>query len=333
MNENIKKALKITIFFVIGIVIFWWVYKDQPVEEIKKSLEHANWWWIGLSLILAFLSHWSRAVRWNILINPLGYKPRNINAFFAVMITYLSNMAIPRSGELARCGTMAKYEKVPFAKLVGTVFIDRVFDFIMLFLLLGIVLVTQFPVVEKIIEKNPGIQERFSNLFSSPITLFLIFGIFILILLILWILRNKIKKLSIYSKIKEILLSVFEGIKTVIHMKRKAEFIFHTIFIWLMYFIMIYVCFFAFDATSELDIFTGLTVFVMSSFGMVIPSPGGIGTWHFMVIQTLTIYDISTVDASAFAFATHGAMTLFLIILGVLSFILLPIVNKEKKVQ
>ena len=329
MNENIKKILKIVLFFAIGIIIFWWVYKDQDIDKIADSLKDANWFWIAVSLILALLSHLSRAIRWNLLINPLGYKPRTINSFFAIMILYLSNMAVPRSGEIARCGTMNKYEKVPFAQLVGTVFIDRVFDFVVLFIMLGIVLLTQFPVVMKILENNPEIIARFENIFSSMSLVLLLAVGFILFMLVLWLLRHKIKKTIIYLKIKEIIISVFQGLKSVINMKKKGQFFFHTIFIWLMYFLMIYVCFYAFTPTKDLDLLTGLTVFVMASFGMVVPSPGGIGTWHFMVIQTLIIYNVPEIDASAFAFATHGSMTIFLIVAGAISFVLLPIVNKN----
>ena len=331
MNETIKKTLKIIIFFAVGLLIFWWVYKDQDTKKIGESLKDANWFWIGVSLVLALLSHLSRAIRWNLLINPLGYKPRTINSFFAIMILYLSNMAVPRSGEIARCGTMNKYEKVPFAQLVGTVFIDRVFDFVVLFIMLGIVLLTQFPVVMKIIENNPDIMTRFNNLFSSLPVILILVGLGVVFMLILWFLREKIKKTLIYSKIREIFVSVFQGLKTVISMEKKGQFFFHTFFIWLMYFLMIYVSFFAFEPTKNLDLLTGLTVFVMASFGMVVPSPGGIGTWHFMVIQTLVIYNVAEIDASAFAFATHGSMTLFLIVAGAISFVLLPIVNKDIK--
>ncbi|OQX97231.1 MAG: hypothetical protein B6I20_13070, partial [Bacteroidetes bacterium 4572_117] len=115
---------------------------------------------------------------------------------------------------------------------------------------------------------------------------------------------------------------------------KKWEFIFHSVFIWVMYFLMIYVTFWSFKFTEHLSLMTGLTIFVMASFGMVVPSPGGIGTWHFMAIETLVIYGIErTPDANAFAFAAHGAMTLFLIAVGVISFALLPVINNEKQVQ
>ena len=118
MKEKLYTALRFAVFLGIGLFLFWLVYKDQPIGKIIDALKEANYLWIGLSLVLGLLSHVSRALRWNILINSLGYKPRTINTFFAVMIMYLSNTAIPRSGEIARCGVLKKYEGVPFSKLV-----------------------------------------------------------------------------------------------------------------------------------------------------------------------------------------------------------------------
>ncbi len=331
MNEKLKNALKITIFFAVGILIFWWVYKDQDTDKIKAALKNADYFWIFVSFVLAFLSHLSRARRWKILIQPLGYNPSLKNAFFATMIMYLSNMAIPRSGEVARCGVLAKYEKVPFTKLLGTVVIDRIFDFIMLFIMLGAVLVTQLSMVRKMLNNNPEMKDKIWDIIhSTPLLVGLFIGTVVSIF-VMYKFRHILQNLKIYIKFREMMLNFIEGIKTVKRMERKVEFLFHTVFIWAMYFMMIYVTFWSFSFTENLGILTALTVFVLASFGMVAPSPGGIGTWHFMVIQTLLVYGVSHgSDAAAFAFACHGSMTLFLILLGVVSVVMLPIANREK---
>ncbi len=332
MQDKIKNILKFTLFFAVGIFIFWWVYRDQDIEKLKQSLSEANYYWLGLSVVLSIFSHLSRAARWNILIKPLGYQPRLINSFFAIMIMYLSNIAIPRSGELTRCGILKKYENVPFSKLLGTVVIDRTFDMIMLLLLLGAVLVTQFPVVEGILENNPEVKQNIIKLLNSTplIAGVLIGGIGLIILLYLY--RKKLSHTIVYKKLSGFTKDVISGIKTVKHMEKKGAFLFHSVFIWVMYFIMIYVSFFAFKFTSSLSILAALTVFVATSFGTVAPSPGGIGTWHFMAIQTLILYGITnTAQLGAFAFAVHGFSTLSLIIFGTLSIILIPIVNRKNE--
>jgi glycosyltransferase 2 family protein len=332
LKKSLKKTIQISLFIFVGLLIFFLVYKDLDLNKIINALRYADYRWIAFSLVLGVFSHISRAVRWVLLIKPLGYKPKTINAFFSVMIMYLTNTAVPRSGEFVRCSVMTRYEKVPFSKLLGTVITERVFDFIMLFIFLALVFIYQIKEVETIIANNPGVYERFSNFFTGK-TLIIIGSIFLVMLMSLYIFRNKLKKTLIWEKILGFIKNLAEGIKTVWYMKKKAWFIFHTVAIWVFYFLMIYVTFFAFDFTSELTLMQGLTIFVAASFGMVFPSPGGIGSWHFMVIQTLFIYGIHDLDqAGAFAFAAHGAMTLMLIVLGILSFIFMPLVN-EKAIQ
>ena len=153
-------------FFSVGIFIFWWVSKDQDINELKEALKNADYTWILVSLILGILSHISRAMRWDILIRSMGYKNKTINSLFSVLIMYLSNLAVPRSGEVIRCGVMSRTENIPFTKLLGTVFIERIIDFIVLFILLAIVLITQLPVVLSMLENNPEIEQNIQNLFN-----------------------------------------------------------------------------------------------------------------------------------------------------------------------
>ena len=329
MKKTIKKAIQIIIFFSVGIGIFWLVYRKQDMGVLKNALLHADYFWIIVSLFLGILSHISRAMRWNLLIYPLGYKPKVINSFFSVMIMYLSNMAIPRSGEIVRCGVLGKTENIPVSKLLGTVFTERIIDFILLFILLAIVLMTQMHVVLEMLEKNPEINSNLNNLLSSTPILAGIFVLFIVLLFVLYRFKHKIQHLKIYQKLRDLIKGFAVGIKSILKMERRFEFIAHSVFIWVMYFMMIYIVFKSFHFTENLSLLSGLTVFVMSAFGMVAPSPGGIGTWHFMVIQTLMIYGVTKSDAGAFAFASHESMTILMIIVGVLSIILLPIVNKK----
>jgi uncharacterized protein (TIRG00374 family) len=331
MGDKIKTGLKILVFFVVGIVIFWWVYKDQDIEQIKAALKNADYFWIVFSFLLAFLSHLSRARRWQLLIEPMGYRPSLQNSFFAVMIMDLSNMAVPRSGEVARCGVMSKYEKIPFTKLLGTVVIDRIFDFILLFMLLAVVLFTQFSFVRRLLDNNPEIKNKIWDIIHSVPLLVTLGVASVVAIIVAYRFRHILKNNRFYLKMREMMLNFIEGIKTVKNMERKFEFIFHSVFIWVLYFLMIYVSFWSFSFTKDMGILAALTAFVMASFGMVAPSPGGIGTWHFMVIQTLFVYGVTNkADAGAFAFAVHGSMTLFLIFLGVISVIMLPIYNRKK---
>ena len=138
-KKKLWKAIKIILFLSVGIFLFWLVYRDMDFSEVIETLPKFNYWWLTLALAVQMLSHVSRAIRWNLLIQPLGYNPRKINTFLSVMIMYLMNFAIPRSGEVSRCGVLSQYEKIPFSKLLGTMILERLFDVIMMFLLAFIV--------------------------------------------------------------------------------------------------------------------------------------------------------------------------------------------------
>ncbi len=325
MKQNIVKTLKFLSFFLLGVFIFWMVYKDQDISKIKNVLTNeVNYLWIAISLFLGLLSHISRTIRWNLIIEPLGHKPRLLNTFLAVMIGYLMNLALPRMGEISRCGVLARYEKIPFTKLVGTVVLERLIDVIVLLLLLLLVVVTQFGQVLGFLDNNPDVKDKLEKVIYSPVLL-----VFLgLIFLSVWILRHKIKQSSVVQKILGLVNQFVEGFRSILKMKRVGAFIFHSLFIWFLYYLMLYVVFFSFGFTSNLPALAGLTVFVLGSFGMVAPVQGGIGAWHFMVIEGLALYGVGKADGKVFALVAHGSMTILLIILGLISLLVLPFVNE-----
>lgn len=328
MKEKIINIAKFLSFLGLGLFFLWLVYKDENIYELCSASQQANYSWIFLSLFLALISHLSRAMRWNILLQQLNYKPRLANTFSAILVMYLSNIAIPRSGEIARCGIIKHNEKIPLSKLIGTVFLERIVDMIILLFLLLAVLLTQFNQIYTFFNHNIGSQVF--NIISS-VELIIIFVVFLTLTIAgVLLLKKKLYGTIIYDKIKRIINDFIDGVKTITKLRQPLLFVFHSIFIYVMYFLMIYVCFFAFEDTAHLTLISGLTVFVMASFGMVAPSPGGIGTWHFLVIGTLFIYGVSNIEAKVFAIVVHGSMTLFLAITGFIALILLPILNKNK---
>jgi len=329
--KKIKNTLKFLSFFAISAFLFWLIYKDQNITEIMRLLKNdVNYFWIVFSLFLGLLSHISRTIRWNILIKSIEGKSNFTNSFLAVMIGYFANLALPRAGEFTRCGVLSKYEDVSFSKLLGTVFLERVIDLIMFLILMIFVTVSQFDVVVAFFNNNPEISDALEKVFSNWTILISLVVLFLLIR----IFRSNLRSMPFYNKFKKIFSNIGEGFQSVMKLEHKLPFIIHSVFIWLMYYLMLYVCFFAFDFTSGLSPLIGLTVFAMATVGMVIPVQGGIGAWHFMVIATLMIYipGRENVDGllHAFAFLVHGSMTFMLIILGSLSLVVIPFVNKKK---
>lgn len=329
MKKLTLRILKFAAFFALGVFIFWLIYKDQDIDRIKSILKNdVDYFWIAVSLIIGLLSHISRTVRWGLMIEPIGHKPRFINTFLGVMIGYLMNLAFPRMGEISRCGVLSRYEKISFTKLVGTVVAERAVDMISLLILLAIVIFAQFGQMLDFLHQNPEIESRVNSFFTSPL---LIVGFLVFIVLI-FIFRKTLKHSIFYEKLLEILKNFKEGFISIRLVKKKGWFIFHSVAIWTMYYLMLYAVFFAFDFTKDLNPIAGLTTFVFASFGMVAPVQGGIGAWHFMAIEALALYDVANENGVIFAFVAHTSMTGMIIVIGLISMLVLPFINRRKDV-
>ncbi|MCZ4693327.1 UPF0104 family protein [Ancylomarina euxinus] len=334
MKKTLSQSIKFLIFFSISAFLFWIIYRGQDTSEIFEVLKNeVNYLWILVSLLFGLLSHVSRTIRWNMLIESLGRKPRFTNTFLAVMVGYFANLALPRMGEISRCGVISKYEDVSFSKLIGTVVLERALDIVMLLLLLLLTMFTQFEVLSNFMTRNPQVSSKLSAVFASSITMYVMLALALLV----FIFRKKFKHTTFYKKILFTLGNFMDGFKAIRKLDNKLPFILHTVFIWVMYYLMTYICFFSFGFTSNLPALAGLTVFVMGSFGMVAPVQGGIGAWHFMVIGTLLIYLPNTPDieklSRSFALVVHGSQTAMIIIVGALSVIALPFVNRSKSLN
>jgi len=259
------------------------------------------------------------------MIEPVGHRPGFMNTFMAVMIGYLMNLAFPRMGEISRCGVLARNEKISFTKLIGTVVAERAVDMITLLILLIIVIFSQFGQLLRFLDTNPEIE---SNIYSTVTSPYLSGGIIILVVLII-VFRKTLKNTLFYRKVIEIVINLKEGLFSIRSIDKKGWFLFYSFAIWFLYYLMLYVVFFAFDFTSHLGPLAGLTTFVLASFGMVAPVQGGIGAWHFMAIEALSLYGIAREDGLIFAFVSHTSMTLMIIIIGLISMIILPFINRN----
>lgn len=319
-------------FLLATTLLFWLVYRDQNWSDLEKILrEDVDYTWIGVGCFLGILSHISRAMRWQLLTESMGYRISLANSFMGVMIGYFANIALPRMGEFTRCGVVNKYEGVPYAKLLGTVVTERIIDVLILLVLTLTVIATQFKQIVLFLNENQGIGEKINALLNSR----WIWLVIVLIPVFAWLGWKILRKTKIYERLKGFAVGMKEGILTVKNVKRKGLFIIHTVFIWTMYFLMFYCCFFCFEFTSGLGMLVALTVFVIGSYGMVAPVQGGIGAWHFMVIAALMIYLPHTPEmenmARTFALLTHGAMTSLYIVGGAVCLMVLPFYNARKK--
>lgn len=327
--------LKILFFLGLGIGLVWLAIHNKTEEERSKiidSILNANYYWIGVSLVASLLSHYFRALRWKLLLNPLGYYPKTSNTFFAVMVGYLVNFAVFRMGEVTRCGLLTKYEKVPFTVGFGSVVAERALDMICLILLFFITLGIEFDRIAGIAHRF--ILDPFSSLLHSLMQkqLFVIIaGIVLVIMAVAFFYFRKKMQALVSEKAMGFIKGLWDGLISIKNVDRPILFVIHTILIWLMYILVVYTCFFAFEGTSNLSFLVAAVIVVFGSLG-VIATPGGTGAYQFIVITILTtVYLVSDDSANAFAWAVWTAQFVLILFLGLVSLILLALLNKVAK--
>ena len=284
-------------------------------------------------MVISGLSHYFRAVRWKILLEPLHHKPKTSNVFFAVMVGYLANFAIHRIGEVTRCGLLTKYEKVPFTEGFGSVIAERAFDMVCLIIIFFMVFALEFTKISGI--ANDLIFTTIANKWNALMqnhTLLIILAIvgFIAIAGFFYF-RKKIQKL-ISGKIKGFIFGIWEGLLSIKNVNKPYMFILQTILIWIMYILQVYVCFFAFAETSHLSFTVAMVIMVFGSIG-IIAVPGGTGAYQLIVIQILTtVYAITSTPANAFAWSVWASQFILIVLLGFISLVLLGALNKKEEI-
>jgi len=274
---NWKKALTLSVFFAIGVFLF--VKLMDMVEDKAELLDYmksAPVWAISVTFTMGLLAIVSRGLRWLILLEPMGYTASGFRSVCSVAFGYLANTFVPRSGEVARCAALNSTDDIPVNKLLGTVITERVVDFIMLFIFMSVALLTNFDAVISLLGKIK-LPEG-----STIQKLIIAFGLLIIVVVLVLSRSNKSEN-PIQKKISEFIIGIGQGIKSVLSMKYRTAFIFHTFFIWIMYFLMSYVLYKSMKGSSGIDIFDSLWVMVSGGFGMVFPAPGGIGSYQWAV--------------------------------------------------
>ena len=334
MKQKIFSTVKVLLFLAAGIFLFYLVVKDVNFSDMVEKFRHANYWWTIPAVILGLASNISRAMRWNMLIHTLGYRPKTVNTFGGLMIGYMANLAIPRLGEFSRCGVVNRYEGPAFNKLMGTVFIERVIDVLTLFVLLGILLIFQFTLIKDFAYDNVymPIHRSISSLLEKGSDFYLVVvAIVFVLLVILFLVYRYFRHHHLFGKFLGVVKGFIGGLRSIARLENVWMFVFHTVFIWLMYFAMTWVCFQSFGFTAGLGPTVVFAVLIFGSFGFAAPVQGGIGAYHILVTQTLVLYGLKHDDGLAYAFLSHSIQTLALIIIGGLAVISLPFINRRIK--
>ena len=318
---NIKTFLKYVLPISLGAFFIYLSISITTPDERKiiiQSVKTADLRYVFLGLFFAISSHFSRAYRWRFLLSPMGYHPRLMNSFLCVLIAYLANMGVPRSGEVIRASFISTYEDIPFEKAFGSIVTERIVDAIMLFIIILIALFLQFNTVSNFIL---GQNINFFQLIFFGVSI-----IFLFVLIFIYVKNSK----SIYSsKIKLFFNGLWEGMISIKSMKNKFPFILHTIFIWIMYLLMFYVIKWSIPGTFNLTIQMIIPVFVVGGLSIATTN-GGIGIFPLSIALVLNAYEINTEIGLAFGWIMWTSQTLLIILSGIISLIALPMVNRKQ---
>ena len=309
----IKNYFKILLPISVGVFCIYFSFRNINFSDFTQYFFEINYSWVAIGIILGALSHISRSYRWKYLINPLGYKLGFINSVLAVFSAYLINYTIPRAGDLARATMISKYEKIPLEKTLGTIVAERAVDVICIIIIISIGLIIEF---QRISEKLISLTQ------DTEISVILVyFGAFVILLFIL----NKIlKKSKYYKSIANFFSGIIEGLTVIFKMKKRNSFIFHSIFIWLMYILMFWATSKAFVELHEVTFFQLMISFTLAALSIMF-SNGGIGIYPLAVEESLGWYGIQSTTGLAFGWVSWLSQTMMVVIFGGLSLFVLPL--------
>lgn len=331
MKIKLLTLFKYFFFLALGVFFVWLSVRNLNHEnwlQIKGALARGRKWVILPVIIVLLISHYSRAIRWKLLMEPLGYRPSNFNVFAAVMIGYLVNAGVPRLGEVFKCTLLARYEKVKADKLIGTILVERAVDIICLLVVFILAIIFQGEIFGKYM------QEMLTTFFHdktgtlSTLKLSIASGIFLFIVLLIYFILKRFGHIDLVAKIKAVLKNILQGLSSIRKLKNKKWFIFHSILIWTMYFLASYLGLFALRETQVLGLAGGLTTLAIGTVGMIL-TPNGIGAYPLLIAQLLGLYGLNPdTTGNASGWLMWSAQTFIVLIGGLICFILISRKNK-----
>ena len=310
------KALKIVqpvIFALIGAFLLFVSFKDIEWRNFIEAAKDIPLQWVGVSIFLGYLAYVFRALRWALLIYPIKKDIRTLNLIHSIAFGYLWNSVIPRSGELIRCTSLSKTSDIPVSVLLGHVILERLIDLIILLGCIALSIILNYKQINLLVSSGTN-ENDFIMAFSHPGIIICL--MFIVMGCVLYRYRKLLLSSVILSKIDNFIFGVKSGFISIKELDNKTMFIIYTTLIWMCYFLMTVICFRCFQETLNLTIGQGLFVFVAGGLGMVIPTPSGIGSYHFLVKKALVILGVGAKIGLYFAIVVHGAQTIMVLVAG-----------------
>jgi uncharacterized membrane protein YbhN (UPF0104 family) len=322
--KHLLTVLKYTLLLSISGALMWYAVRGQDLSRIGHYIRTANYFWLSLTMILSALGYFSRAYRWQMQLEASQNPAPFWKVYHAMMVGYLANLVLPRAGEVIRCSVLRRSSGVPVQVALGTVVTERVIDVIVLLLLLGSTLLLDFKTFWGFFnDKLLGGQADSIARNPTPLIIAAIIALVLLAGVVYALFRNleKLRQNAFFNKAVLFVKGLLAGVFSVLKLRNKGAFLFHTFFTWLVYYLLDYLAFFCFPETYGLDVRAGLAVLTFGAFGMAAPVAGGIGPFHVMVQGILLVYGVSKEAGIAYALVVHGAQTLLVVLMGGISFV------------
>ncbi|MCL2511897.1 MAG: flippase-like domain-containing protein [Bacteroidales bacterium] len=331
MQKKLKVAFQIAFSLALGGFFIWFFVRrlePEQINEIWDAFRRADYGWLIAAFFIGIASHWMRAVRSILLLEPMGYKPKRGNAFFATIIGYLANLAVPRLGEVLRCSTLAQYEKIPVSKSFGTVITERVID-MAIYLLLFLIVLLFFSA-----DLYQYAETTFLSSFLQKVSLLRLAGIMVagavvMVLAYFLVLRKKILKYTLVQKAESFVKGIWTGLKSIAQLKRPITFSIETLLIWILYYAGFYICFFSLPETAVLTPDAALAAMAFATIGGILVQ-GGIGLYPLFVAGTLAVYGVAEPVGYALGWLAWGAQQVAVVLAGIFSIIYLPYYNQKR---
>jgi uncharacterized protein (TIRG00374 family) len=333
VNKRTKSVIQFVVLLGVGILLTWlslnsvWGERDK----IVNSFQNADYFWVAISVVISALSHFLRAYRWNYLLKPAGYSVKTVNAVGAVLVGYFANYGLPRMGEITRCTLVTRYDKVPFEVAFGTVITERIIDTLLLLMIFVLTLFAQFSELSDLAAKYIFIPltGKLSGMAQKPLQLVVLVAVIVLVVVGFMLVRKRLSKM-LTGKFGNIIKGFGKGLSSVKDIEHKFQFIVLSVAIWACYFYSLYFCLKAFDGTSHLGQSAGLVLLLFGTFGVVF-SPGGLGAYQAIITGLLiSTYQVEKISAVAMPWMSWTSQFILVVLLGILSLIVLPIINKNR---
>jgi uncharacterized protein (TIRG00374 family) len=315
----------------LGALALWYCFKSIDFDEFVSQLKSVNYVYIGLSMVIGFIAFIIRALRWNIMINTLGHKPSVYDTYNAVVIGYVANLAIPRIGEITRCATLYKTNRIPVNSLFGTVVTERIIDMLSLIVITVMVFFIRMDLFSTFVKDR--IITPWKPVFESLslVVIVLIVVAIIVMIAVAYVFFKRLLRRPSMHKFKTMLSGLADGLKSVFKMKKTIHFLCYTIMIWICYLLNSYLVMIAFPETSMLTIADGMLLMALGSLGWIVPVPGGFGSFHTLVAWGLMMYGVGFDEGVIFATLSHETQLIVMVFFGVIALFSVSLTKNKLK--